>query len=248
VGRVHIRDPQIGLGVLHALALCEATLDDALCLVQVQRLDQVVGGPALHGLDGPTHVRVPRKDDHGGLVTMLAEVRQELEARHPGHLHVREDQIRIELLDLVHGRGGRLGCQNLVTQLREMGSEGLSQRFLVLRYKKARRLHWFRPPFHDKANTPGSQNALHGHGLIAAHPSGGAADALIGTKAMPRSRESALPGTFPEYFLKSRGFRASRPPSRERCFPGECGKVWEASATSSNDTKALGRDDFGPHM
>jgi hypothetical protein len=62
-------------------------------LVRFERLLNVVVGAGLHGFDRQVHVAVGAHDDHGGVVVLGLQRRQQVEAAHLGHSNVGQHEI-----------------------------------------------------------------------------------------------------------------------------------------------------------
>jgi hypothetical protein len=79
-------------------------------LVEVERLGQVLGGTGAHRIDGRRHRTERGHHDHRGRVLHRAELLDQLDAIHAGHLEVGDDDVRSEALVLAErlegiGRG-----------------------------------------------------------------------------------------------------------------------------------------------
>jgi hypothetical protein len=83
--QAHILLPQ----VLPLLGLAQGQQD----FVGLERLGDIVVGPALHGFHGRVQVPVGGHHDHRGLHLPALERLQQLQPVHLGHDHVQEDEI-----------------------------------------------------------------------------------------------------------------------------------------------------------
>ena len=76
-------------------------------LVQVQRLEQVLEGPQLHGLDGGLGGPVRRDDDHRQPGVDLADLAVGVQSRHVGQPDVEDHGVGRLAADLLRGLRGR---------------------------------------------------------------------------------------------------------------------------------------------
>ncbi len=125
--------------VLQALAI-EAALHDVHDLLDLERLEDVVVGAALHGLDGRLDGAEARHDDGQHGQALLGDLLDELEAAHVGHLEIRDHEVvaaavqLLERLDAVLDR-----VDDVPLHVEEVG-EDLADDLLVVDDEDARAL------------------------------------------------------------------------------------------------------------
>jgi hypothetical protein len=100
VERERLTQPQILRG---EPALLEPALHDVHDLLDLERLQDVVVRPALHGVDRGLD-RAEAGHDHGQRVGVdLGDLSQQIEAAHTRHLEVADDQVVARAFELLHG-------------------------------------------------------------------------------------------------------------------------------------------------
>jgi hypothetical protein len=78
--------------LLQTLAI-EAPLDDVDNLLDLERLEDVVVGTLLHGLDGGLDRAESGHDDGEHVEALLVDLLEQLQAAHSGHLQIADHQV-----------------------------------------------------------------------------------------------------------------------------------------------------------
>src|SRR6185295_12373076 len=103
--------------LLEQALLFQGPLEDHLQLLHVDGLAQVVLRPQLHGPHGGLHRPVRGHEDHHRLRPHPPDLVQELQAVHPGHAQVGEDDVGIDLLEQGEAGAGVVGLGHVVPVL-----------------------------------------------------------------------------------------------------------------------------------
>ena len=92
----------------------ERALHRHLQLVDLKRLRHVIIRAHLHRLDRGLHRGVGRDQNDGGLPVMLADVTQDIEARHRFHFNVGDHNLRADRIELLDGFRRGVERENLM--------------------------------------------------------------------------------------------------------------------------------------
>jgi hypothetical protein len=110
----------------------ERVLEEEEHAVGVERLLEEVVGAGLGGFDGRLDRAVAGDHDDRGARVELAQAPEGVEAVHPGHLDVEEDEVRAEAVVLRDAFGGARGGADLVAfVLEELAECGADAGFVV---------------------------------------------------------------------------------------------------------------------
>ncbi len=129
VDRERVLEPDVL--VLQPLAI-EAALHDVNDLLHLERLEDVVVGPLLHRLDRRLDGAEAGHDDRDDRDALLADLLDQLEPTHVGHLQIRDDQVVAALVQLLEGQRAVLdGVDDVPLHGQEVGQD-LADHLLVV--------------------------------------------------------------------------------------------------------------------
>ena len=134
---------------VHQPGRLEGPVEHLAEAVEVHRLDQVIEGAALHGLDGRLGGAVGRDEDDRPFGVEGLDLLEDIQAGAVGQLQVEHDHVRAVLADLLQPFGGRRGGQHLDLVPLEDAAEGVADAFLVIDDQQGR--HGSFTSFRDEA-------------------------------------------------------------------------------------------------
>ena len=112
-------------GLAAELLLLEHLVEHDEELVEVERLGQVLGGTRAHRIDRRGHRAERRHHDDGGGVLHRAQLLDQLDPVHPGHLEIGHHDVRgerLELAERLEGIGRGLDVVPLIAEELRQGS------------------------------------------------------------------------------------------------------------------------------
>ena len=119
-------------GHVHEPADGQRPADDLAHLTQFQRLEQVVEGAELHGLDGVVGVAAAGDEDDRALRVQLAQPAQHFQPAQVRQVDVEHHHVGPPLADQFQPLGGGLGGQHVQGLVPEGPSEGVQDGRLVI--------------------------------------------------------------------------------------------------------------------